>query len=110
MVHAGHATLVMTDDADFAGAQFIDRHEQASRDRAKGMTHHRAGCFDDFHITIAHAHRLGQQFDEPRVHACENDHSLIGEPVREELFIFLVLYKLQIMCEDFIDSCHVATS
>ncbi|MNT64883.1 hypothetical protein D3C72_2028220 [compost metagenome] len=87
-IDGAHAAIVVGDDADFLGAQFVHGDQQRAHHRAPLVGDQRAGVLDQFEVAVLQPHRLGQQFHQPGVHAGQHDQVLVREFVGGKLLVF----------------------
>ena len=102
----GHAATGVTNDDDLSGVELVNGDEDAPHDAAEGMRDDRPGVLDHLDVAVAEAHGAGQELNQARIHARENDEPLIGKSVGKELFIFLAVDEGTVVVEDFGDGGH----
>ena len=92
-----HAAPGMSHHRHLGGVQFVNRQQNAAHHASKRMRNNRPGVFHHLYVAVAQSHRLGQQFQQPRIHAGKHDQLFIGKLMGEKFSIFPAGGKIAIM-------------
>ena len=70
------------------------------------MGHQRTGVFDELGIAVFQTQRVGQQFDNARVHTGEDGQLAAGVFVGKVFFVFACFDEMLVIGEDFAQFTH----
>jgi len=74
--------------------------------RAPLVGHQRAGVLDQFGVAVFQAHGLGQQFNQPCIHAGEHGQVFVWKLVGLELFVLACFHEGAVMFQQGIQQSH----
>ncbi len=103
-----HRAAIMADHGNVSIEQFVNGNQQAAHHAAKPMRHDRAGILDHAGIAIAQIHGAGQQLDQSRVHAGQDDQLFVRRKVGAKLLIVALRDEPRVVIQDFGQNRHYA--
>lgn len=99
---------MVSDDQDGIGLKIIDRNQNAPHYAAKRVGDNGSGIFDDLCIAVPKVEGFGEKLRQPRIHAGEDDHPLVGEPIGDKGLVALLFYEGPIVADNLANLIHEA--